>query len=208
MFDAVRINCLNGDEYKTGKITPDGTPDPSIFPTEGDPVGIQVGSAVATLVHKAEHTPASEISFRNLWGQSKRTELLETAEVLYDDIALVSPRPAVRAYGSERGLVRPVGPARSVLGVKTGRAGFLVDTDLDRLKAQVGDHFDPALSHEEIARRYPGVTNSTAWFDTCKGRDMPLTSGGPDESGFIRIAYRAARQPLALLGVRKQKVIS
>ena len=57
-FDAVRIDCLNGDKYKTGKVAPDGTPDPSIFSTEGDPVGIQVGTAIATLVRKAEHAPA------------------------------------------------------------------------------------------------------------------------------------------------------
>ena len=34
-FDAIRIDCLNGDRYKTGKVAPDGTPDPSIFSTEG-----------------------------------------------------------------------------------------------------------------------------------------------------------------------------
>ena len=32
-FDAIRIDCLNGDKYKTGKTTPDGSPDPSIFST-------------------------------------------------------------------------------------------------------------------------------------------------------------------------------
>ena len=30
-FDAIRIDCLNGDKYKTGKVAPDGSPDPSIF---------------------------------------------------------------------------------------------------------------------------------------------------------------------------------
>ena len=30
-FDAVRIDCLNGDKYKTGKVAPDGSPDPSIL---------------------------------------------------------------------------------------------------------------------------------------------------------------------------------
>ena len=52
-FDAIRIDCLNGDKYKTGKVAPDGSPDPSIFSTEGDPVGIQVGTAIATLVRKS-----------------------------------------------------------------------------------------------------------------------------------------------------------
>ena len=41
VFDAVRIDCLNGDKYKTGKVAPDGSPDPSVFSSQGDPVGIQ-----------------------------------------------------------------------------------------------------------------------------------------------------------------------
>ena len=56
-FDAIRIDCLNGDSRETGKIAPDGSPDPSIFSTEGDPVGIQVGTSITTLVRKADHTP-------------------------------------------------------------------------------------------------------------------------------------------------------
>ena len=79
-FDAIRIDCLNGDKYKTGKVAPDGTPDPSIFSTEGDPVGIQVGTAIATLVRKADHAPADGVEFRHLWGQAKPADLAETAE--------------------------------------------------------------------------------------------------------------------------------
>ena len=91
-FDTIRIDCLNGDKYKTGKITPDGSPDPSIFSTPGDPVGIQVGTAITTLVRKADHRPAGTVGFRHLWGQSKREELTGTAEVapdaLYDTCRL------------------------------------------------------------------------------------------------------------------------
>ena len=42
-FDEIRIDCLNGDKYRTGKTTPDGDPDPSIFSTPEKPVSIQVG---------------------------------------------------------------------------------------------------------------------------------------------------------------------
>ncbi len=50
-------------------------------------------------------------------------------------------------------------------GVKTSRDGFLVDTDLDRLKARIGDYFDESLSHDEIARRYPAAMKTTARFN-------------------------------------------
>ena len=47
-FDEIRIDSLNGDKYRTGKVAPDGSPDPSIFSTLSDPVGIQVGTAITT----------------------------------------------------------------------------------------------------------------------------------------------------------------
>ena len=94
-FDAVRIDCLNGDKYKTGKVAPDGSPDPSIFSTDGDPVGIQVGTAIAMLIRKADHRPTGEIGFRHLWGQDKPEELIATAatkpDALYDGIKPVLP---------------------------------------------------------------------------------------------------------------------
>ena len=134
-FDAIRIDCLNGDKYKTGKVAPDGTPDPSIFSTPSDPVGIQVGTAIATLIRKADHAPADTIGFRHLWGQAKREELLETAEaepaVLYDSIEPVLPLglPLVRTAVSEDYFDWPALPDLfpiSFPGVKTSRMGFLL----------------------------------------------------------------------------------
>ena len=75
-------------------------------------------------------------------------------------------------------------------GVKTSRDEFLVDVDLDQLRARVGGYFDAGLSHEEIARRYPAAMKSTARFDARAVRDALLKRGGPDEAGFIRFAYR------------------
>ena len=75
-------------------------------------------------------------------------------------------------------------------GVKTNRDGFLVDTDLDRLKARIADYFDLALSHEEIARRYPVAMKATVRFDARAVRETLLARGGPNEDGFVRFAYR------------------
>ena len=198
-FDAIRIDCLNGDKYKTGKVAPDGSPDPSIFSTEGDPVGIQVGTAIATLVRKADHKPADEVGFRHLWGQAKPLELAATADAdpvaLYEGIEPVLPlglpfvRTAVSADWFDWPSLPDLFPV-SFPGVKTSRDGFLVDVDLDQLRARVGDYFDAGLSHEEIARRYPAAMKSTARFDARAVRDALLKRGGPDEAGFIRFAYR------------------
>ena len=61
-FDRIWIDCLNGDKYKTGKLTPEGEPDPSVFSTEFNREGIQVGTAIALLVRNAGFQPAQEQS--------------------------------------------------------------------------------------------------------------------------------------------------
>ena len=208
-FDAVRIDCLNGDKYKTGKVAPDGSPDPSIFSTHGDPVGIQVGTAITTLVRRTDHRPTGEIGFRHLWGQAKPEALIATADAetdaLYDGIKPVLPLglPFVRTAVSDEWFDWPALPDLfpvSFPGVQTCRDTFLVDVDLDRLRARVRDYFDPDVSHEEIARRYPGVMKSTARFDARATRATLVARGGPDEAGFVRYAYRPFDTRWAVLG--------
>ena len=198
-FDSIRIDCLNGDKFKTGKTTPEGAPDPSIFSTPEDPVGIQVGTAIATLVRRAGHAPTETVGFRHLWGQSKHDALWDTAETepeeLYGSVApsLSLGLPFADVAVSDSWQDWPALPdlfPTSFPGVKTSRDGFLVDVDLDNLKARVVDYFDDNLSHDEIARRYPGVMRSTARYDARAIRDVLLRRGGPVSSGFVQYAYR------------------
>ena len=170
-FDEIRIDCLNGDKYKTGKTTPDGRPDPSIFSTPGDPVGIQVGTAIATLVRKAEHAPAGAVGFRHLWGQAKLTELNETGEAepsaLYETVEPSLPlglpfaEVAVNQGWNEWPSLPDLFPT-SFPGIKTSRDSLVVDIDLDKLKARIQAYFDSG----EVQR------------------------DGPDEAGFVQFAYR------------------
>ena len=116
-------------------------------------------------------------------------------ESLYSGIEPVLPLglPFVETAVSEDWFDWPALPELfpvSFPGVKTSRDGFLVDTDLDRLKARVGDYFDPALSHREIARRYPRVMKSGARFDARAVREGLVKRGESNESGFVRFAYR------------------
>ncbi len=170
-FDEIRIDCLNGDKYSTGKTTPDGDPDPSIFSTPEDPVGIQVGTAITTLVRKSDHKPAKTVGFRHLWGQTKREELTATAQAepdtLYDSfepklhLGLPFTQMTVSDGWSDWPSLTDLLPV-SFPGVKTSRDSLLVDVDLDRLKARLSDYFNS----DETERI------------------------GPKEAGFIRYAYR------------------
>ena len=198
-FDVVRIDCLNGDKFETGKIAPDGSPDPSIFSKPGRPVGIQVGTAVTMLVRKSGHTPTKEVGFRHLWGQTKREALTATMEdkpaALYEyikpDLRLGLPFKPIAVCDAwfEWPALPDLFPV-SFSGVQTSRDGFLIDVDLDRLKARIANYFDAGLSHEDVAQRYPGVMQDTASFSARTARDALLQRGGPDEAGFFRFAYR------------------
>ena len=198
-FDAIRIDSLNGDRYKTGKTAPDGSPDPSIFSTPEDPVGIQVGTAIATLVRKADHVPAEAVAFRHLWGETKPAQLAETAEAALDELyERVSPSrglglPFAPTAASDKWFDWPALPdlfPQYFPGVQTGRDAFLVDIDRDRLQQRIDDYFDPTLRHEDMRRRYPRVMTDTARFDAGEVRDVLLARGGPNETGIVRYAYR------------------
>ena len=201
-YDVIRIDNLNGDRYKTGKTTPEGAPDPSIFSTPEDPVGIQVGTAITTMVRKADHTPAKTVGFRHLWGQSKPADLIATADVKPDNLyeAVTPSLPlglpfaplTVSGGWADSPSLPKLFPA-SYPGVQTKRDAFLIDVDSNRLKARIGDYFNPQLSHEEIARRYPAAMKSSSGFvvsDAHVVRNALLARSGPDNSGYLRHAYR------------------
>ena len=201
-FDAIRIDCLNGDRFRTGKTAPDGSPDPSIFSTREDPVGIQVGTAITTLVRKTEHTPAQGVSFRHLWGETKPAQLTGTAEAeagtLYEALkpALGLGLPFAPTTTSDSWFDWPALPElflQSFPGVHTGRDRLLVDIDLTALGSRIADYFNPELPHEELAQRYPAAMRNSSAFripDARKARNALLARGGPNPDGFVRDSYR------------------
>ena len=138
-------------------------------------------------------------TIRERYREAKREELTTTAaaelDALYDsfepNLALGLPftRTAIGDGWQGWPTLPDLFPA-SFPGVKTSRDSFLVDIDLDRLKARVTDYFNADLSHEEIALRYPSVMNTTARFPAHAVRNALLKRGGPTETGFVRYAYR------------------
>ena len=75
-FDKFWFDCMNGDSRETGKLTPEGEPDPSIFSTEYNREGIRVGTAVCVIVRKSKRQRKPTVQFRNYWGTAKRESLL------------------------------------------------------------------------------------------------------------------------------------
>ncbi len=197
-FERIWIDCLNGDKYKTGKLTPEGEPDPSVFSTEWNSEGIQVGTAIALLVQKKEQTGTDAVQFRHLWGKTKRAQLLET--VSQDDESLyqrVTPAvelgfPFMPTQVQSGYLSWPLLPAIfpvSFPGVKTSRDDVVVDIDRERLVQRMQQYFDPAISHEEMRRIAPGAMTSVAQFKAEAVRDY-LRKRGFLQQNIIRYCYR------------------
>lgn len=197
-YDAIRVDCLNGDKYKTGKTTPDGAPDPSIFSTEHNREGIQVGTAIATLIRKEAHAPAGTVQFRHLWGTSKRQELLDTAETdvatLYQPVAppLELGLPFVSA-GVSVGYVSWISlhdlfPI-SFPGIKTSRDDFLVDIDRAALISRINEYFDMKMRDVDISHRYPAVMSQSGRFDPFETR-AALLKRGMNPKGVVSYGYR------------------
>ena len=174
VFDSIFIDCLNGDKYTTGKTTPDGAPDPSIFSTPGNPSGIQVGTAIATLVRKEVHRPASVVGFRHIWGEQKHRILRDSADFkandLYDDLVSTESlglpfKPlAVSRDWHQWPSLPDLFPTRFP-GVKTSRDSFLVDIDLTRLKKRISSYLDTELSNAQIKRHYPAAMRTISGIE-------------------------------------------
>lgn len=90
-FNRIWIDNLNGDSRETGKTTPDGLPDPSVFSTPYNKEGIRKGTAVALLVKHAsagqfatrkiegkDVPPDAQALYREWWGATKREDLLKS----------------------------------------------------------------------------------------------------------------------------------
>ena len=63
-FDAVWIDSLNGDSRETGKTTPEGRPDPSVFSTEYNREGIRVGTAIGLFARRRGRAEAKRVGYR------------------------------------------------------------------------------------------------------------------------------------------------
>jgi hypothetical protein len=198
VFDHIWIDCLNGDKYKTGKLTPEGKPDPSVFSTEFNKEGIQVGTAIALLARTSPSTSTSLVRFRHLWGKEKRDQLLKDAlgesTPNYDKVQPEMPLglPFVTSIVDRDyfdWLLLPQILPHSFPGVKTSRDDVVTGIDRERLVERMKAYFDPGVSNEDMARLAPGSMEGTAGFDAKKAR-VKLCDRGLLQQNFLRYCYR------------------
>jgi hypothetical protein len=197
-FDDIWIDCLNGDKFATGKVTPTGEPDPSIFSTEWNKEGIQVGTAIALLLRKENHQSTDSVKYRDIWGVTKWQQLVESQEqndqslykVVKPAIALglpLKPRKFAEAYTTYPKL--PELFPTSFPGVKTSRDNFVIDIDVDRLSHRMQQYFNPNISHDHVRRISPDAMAGTGGF-AAEAVRLFLQKKGFAVNNIVRYCYR------------------
>ena len=205
VFDAIRIDNLHGDR-RISEYAPDGRTSETVFALQGQSPGIKVGTSIALLSRSGavvDTSASGRVRYRDFHqakADERRQALLKSLDTSEIDAGYSALEPDLRlglpfkpTPVSDEWFDWPALPdlfPTSFPGVKTSRDGFLVDTDLDRLKARITDYFDKSIGHDEIVRRYPDVMKTTARFDARTVRNALLERGGPIDTGFIRFAYR------------------
>lgn len=199
-FDRIWVDNLNGSKFETGKIAPDGSPDPSVFSTDSNREGIQVGTAIGLLVRTAHQTPRSHF-FREVWGTNKRTELIKNLSVstfdnLYDHpvpttAQRFSFRPASMsvAYEGWPSIVL-LAASPSIPGLAEMRRGTLLGEDPSDLANRIGMFLDQNNSIELLRSQNVGPAFDMARYDAARARLSLAKSEGFNAARIRRYQLR------------------
>lgn len=200
-FDTLWFDCLNGDSRETGKVTPDGKPDPSVFSTDFNREGIRVGTAVGLMVRQPEHGKKPQVFFRQFWGVNKRAEILESLKARkfakqYERMGPTKanrfsfcPSDVARQYYTWPRLTEFCAEPPSN-GLMEKRGGALIDFDRQALDLRMRQYYDPNVTLEELKAIGSPLANDAARFDARKARKKVLAAEHFQPDHLRRYALR------------------
>ena len=185
-FDSVWIDCLNGDSRETGKKTPSGEPDPSVFSTKYNTAGIRLGTAIGLFTRKLQHNPVAAVHYRDFWGKSKRAELRDSLahkkfELTYiDAIPSKENRFSFRPHSVSaafRSWPRVVDLCEipPIAGLQEMRFGSLMAIDRKELEQRVSSYLNPAYNWAEVVATDSGPVRDAGGFNAKTARANLLT---------------------------------
>jgi hypothetical protein len=199
-YDRLWIDNMNGDSRETGKHTPDGKPDPSVFSTEYNKAGIRVGTAISLLVRKPEREGETLVRFRQFWGSSKRADLLNSlnAPNINSDYQSLQP------VQDNRYSFRPSDVSRDYLGwprlidvfeemfvgLEECRGGALIDIDKDQLKLRMQKYLDQNVDWGSLRSLKTGLTEDASGFDAKDTREKIILAEKFDSQRLVSYVVR------------------
>jgi hypothetical protein len=198
-FDALWFDCLNGDSRETGKLTPEGKPDPSIFSTEYNREGIRVGTAIGLMIRKEVQQAVPTTRFRHFWGVNKRAELLESlqAQDFEARYQTVSPeiknrftfRPSeVAGHYQEWPRLVDLCSEQPISGLQEMRHSALIDIERELLKKRMKMYHDPNMDWDKLKSLGTGFTQDAGGFEPKNCREQIQKLESFDDNKIMRYA--------------------
>ncbi len=198
-FDTLWFDCLNGDSRETGKLTPEGKSDPSVFSTEYNREGIRIGTAVGLMVRQPTRGKKPQVFFRQFWGVDKHAKILESLKAKsfakqYEKAdPIESNRLSFRV--SDVGAEYLGWPATVELCAETPISGLqemrhsaFLDIDREALAQRMKVYFNPDLDWEAIKALETGLTEKAGGFVPTEARKKALSREGFDPKKLRRYA--------------------
>lgn len=201
IFDKLWFDCMNGDSRETGKLTPEGKPDPSAFSTEYNREGIRTGTTISLMLQTGLQNSEPVTYFRHFWGVNKREEIINSlqAENFQQQYTMTHPIPETRfsfrlskieAHYLEWAKVTEFGAVPPSNGLMEKRGGALIDIDRDALEQRMKSYFNPDLDWQAYKALNYGLIKSQARFDPKVARRKALLEERFDSHRLIRYALR------------------
>jgi hypothetical protein len=199
-FDYAWIDCLNGDSRETGKLTPDGQSDPSVFSTEYNRQGIRLGTSVGLFAKTGAAKPQAVVRYREFWGADKRALLLETLDKAGDfdsQYEQVQPgtenrfsfRPSkTAAHYADWPLVVELAEEEPISGLQEMRRGALMAHDLHALEDRMKTYFNAEVDWATFAADGTALSKKAGRFDPVSTRARLQGSETFDEARLKRYA--------------------
>jgi hypothetical protein len=167
-FDKLWIDCMNGDSRETGKLTPDGKPDPSVFSTEYNREGIRVGTAVCVMVRQSKHGTQPVVRLRDFWGAGKRRNLLNStrSKKLNASYIRADPRKEnrfsfrpenVSDHYNQWPKLTDLSAIAPFNGPVERRGGALIAIDREKLEARLKAYFDTSKTDSEVRKLHASL---------------------------------------------------
>jgi N-6 DNA Methylase len=188
-FDSMWFDCMNGDSRQTGKLTPEGSPDPSVFSTEYNREGIRVGTTVGLMIRKNRpqgSAPKPTVHFRHFWGGSKRVDLIKSLDDLHPHDSYEQAKPehsnrfSFRPISTEKAYtswpsIHELSSAEPMLGLNDNRGQALHDFSRKTISERMKRYFDPEVPFEELSQLHKGLTSNAASFNAKDTRKRLLS---------------------------------
>ncbi|MBS1577411.1 MAG: N-6 DNA methylase [Bacteroidetes bacterium] len=202
-FSSIWIDSLNGSSRETGKLTPEGKPDPSIFSTKYNTAGIKVGTAISLLVKKRNNTDNANVYFREFWGTNKRNELIKCLDPSACVVNYEQSYPEEsNLYSFKKigfadvdydkwlslDLIPKIAPFQ---GLDEDRKFDLIEFDKEILSERIQKYYDKSNSLNDLKPYFKGLISNSAGFDAVKARLKILKEDAFDEKNLLRYLFRA-----------------